>query len=319
VPRALVLLIVALGFAAVPDAALGVIIERQGATLSATGSNAAEGFGVTVWNTESGPMYAFVPNTSASGPHGTVLEPDSGCSEPASDVEVVLCGMDGVTSVAIDAGTGDDWLTVSGTPVPVTVHAGGGDDVLLSSGASAQVTLLGDDGNDAFNLRGNPVTADGGAGDDLLDARAGIGADTIVCGSGIDSIQRDAGDSVAADCEGGPATVVRLMNARALATAASPLKRERLKALISGGLPLVVTPTSAGNLTARLSTTTSAGKRTVIAKAAKSGGSIKVTLRLTKGGKALARKTSRLKVRLVLRLATPGRATVTYAVDVTLR
>jgi hypothetical protein len=108
------------------------------------------------------------------------------------------------------------------------------------------------------------------------------------------------------------------MNTRALATAAGPLKRERLKALISGGLQIVVTPTTSANLTAQLSTTT-AGKRTVIAKAAKSGGQILVTLRLTKGGKALARKASRLKVRLELKLAGPGRATVTYVVNATLR
>jgi hypothetical protein len=108
------------------------------------------------------------------------------------------------------------------------------------------------------------------------------------------------------------------MNVRALAAAAGPLKRERLKALISGGLQIVVTPATSANLTAQLSTTT-AGKRTVIAKAAKSGEQILVTLRLTANGKALARKASRLRVRLELKLATAGRATVTYVVNATLR
>jgi hypothetical protein len=102
VPRFLALLIVVLGLAAVPDSALAVVIERQGSTLVATGSTDADGFGLTVWNTDSGPVYAFVPNTSDFGPHGTVLEPDSGCSEPTEDVEAVLCDMAGVTAVKID-------------------------------------------------------------------------------------------------------------------------------------------------------------------------------------------------------------------------
>jgi hypothetical protein len=250
VPRALVLLIVVLGFAALPDAALGVVIERQGATLVATGSTDADGFGLTVWNTASGPMYAFVPNTSEFGPRGTVLEPDSGCTEPEENVEAVLCDMAGVTAVRVDAGSGDDALFVSGT----------------------------------------------------------IAALTIACGPGLDSVQ---GASGAADCEGSPRKVTRLMNARALATAAQPFKRERLRTLLTRGVPLDVVPMSEGTLTAELSTTVD-GKRKVIGTATKSGGTVNVTLRLTKTGRALARSSSRLKVRLELKFAVPGRQTVAY-------
>ena len=249
-PRALVLLIVALTFAAVPDAAFGVVIERQGTTLVATGTTADEGFGVTVWNTESGPMYAVVPNTSDFGAHGTVLEPDSGCTEPEEDVDAVLCDMTGVTAVAVDAGSGDDMVFVSGT----------------------------------------------------------IAALTIACGPGLDSVQGAAG---AADCEGSPRRVTRLMNARALATAAQPFKRQRLTTLIAHGVPIEVVPISEGTLTAELSTTVH-GKRTVIGTATKSGGPVSVTLRLSKAGRSLARKSSRLKVRLELKLAIPGRQTVAY-------
>jgi hypothetical protein len=256
VPRPLVLLIVALGFAAVPQSALAVVIERQGTTLVATGSSDADGFGITVWNTASGPTYAFVPNTSEAGPHGTVLEPGSGCTEPEENIEAVLCDMTGVTAVVIDAGSGDDVLFVSGT----------------------------------------------------------IAALTINCGAGIDSLQGAAGE---ADCEGSPRKVTRLMNARALVAAAVPFKRGRLKSLISSGVPLEVVPVSEGKLTAELSTTVH-GKRKVIGRATKSGGPINVTLRLTKTGRALARATSRLKVRLVLKFAVSGRATVSGVASTTL-
>jgi hypothetical protein len=256
VPRFLALLIVVLGLAAVPDSALAVVIERQGSTLVATGSTDADGFGLTVWNTAGGPMYAFVPNASAVGPQGTVLEPGSGCAEPEENVEAVLCDMTGVTAVVIDAGSGDDVLFVSGT----------------------------------------------------------IAALRITCGAGLDSVQGASGD---ADCEGSPRKVTRLMNARALETAAVPFKRGRLKALISAGVPLEVVPMSEGKLTAELSTTVH-GKRKVIATATKSGSPINVTLRLTKTGRALARATSRLKVRLELRFAVSGRATVSDVARTTL-
>jgi hypothetical protein len=255
VHRSFIPLIAAVALAAVPDAAHGVVNERQGTTVVAKGSTDADGFGLTVWNTESGPMYAFVPNTSDFGPHGTVLEPDSGCTEPAEDVEAVLCDMTGVTAVVIDAGSGDDVVFVSGT----------------------------------------------------------IAALTIDCGAGLDSVQ---GASGAADCEGSPRRVTRLMNARALATAAQPFKRERLRTLLAHGVPLEVVPMSDGTLTAELSTMVN-GKRKVIGTATKSGGPVTVTLRLTKTGRALARKSSRLKVRLKLQLAIPGRQTVAYTADST--
>jgi hypothetical protein len=257
VPRSLILFIAALGLVAVPaSASAAVVIERQGTTLVATGTEIDEGFGVTVWNTETGPMYAFVPNTAELGPHGTVLEPDSGCAEPEAEVEAVLCDMTGVTAVVVDAGRGDDAFFASGVTVPVTV----------------------------------------------------------TCGAGLDSVQGTT--SVAADCEGSPRKVTRLMNARALAASAGPFKRARLGTLLSGGVPLDVVPMSDGTLKAVLSATVK-GKRRVIGTATKSGGPISVTLRLSKAGRALAKDASRLKVRLDLRLSVPGRQTVTYAANST--
>ena len=83
---------------------------------------------------------------------------------PPSSVAAVVCDMAGVTAITLDTGTGDDWLTVYGTPVPVTVRPGGRDDVLFASGANAAVTLIGDNGNDVFVLPGGPVAAYGCAG-----------------------------------------------------------------------------------------------------------------------------------------------------------
>jgi hypothetical protein len=55
----------------------------------------------------------------------------------------------------------------------------------------------------------------------------------------------------------------------------------------------------------------------VLGTATKSGAPISVTLRLSKAGRALAKNASSLKVRLELKLAVPGRQTVTYVANST--
>jgi hypothetical protein len=84
---------------------------------------------------------------------------------------------------------------------------GAGDDVL--DGDGGWDTLLGGPGNDVLIGRGDPDLLVGGAGRDRIDAgrfadtvRARDGwRDTIDCGPGIDTVEADANDVVAADCE----------------------------------------------------------------------------------------------------------------------
>jgi RTX calcium-binding nonapeptide repeat (4 copies) len=78
------------------------------------------------------------------------------------------------------------------------VVGGASDDVLVGS-ATANV-LVGGGGSDRLTGAGGADTLDGGAGDDVIDAIDGA-ADAIACGAGNDSVQADAQDAVAADCE----------------------------------------------------------------------------------------------------------------------
>jgi hypothetical protein len=91
------------------------------------------------------------------------------------------------TPVTFDGGEGGDTLTGSSTPD--TLSGGPGDDIL--NGGWGNDTLTGGDGADAI---------DASYGNDKILARDG-GVDTIACGYGTDSGERDADDTVAADCE----------------------------------------------------------------------------------------------------------------------
>jgi hypothetical protein len=68
---------------------------------------------------------------------------------------------------------------------------------VLVGGASIE----GGSGNDRIQSAGG-ATISGGSGADLIDAADGSGTpDTISCGSGLDAVWVDAGDTVAQDCE----------------------------------------------------------------------------------------------------------------------
>jgi RTX calcium-binding nonapeptide repeat (4 copies) len=88
-------------------------------------------------------------------------------------------------------GSGDDRLT--GSSGPNTLIGGSGADTL--DGREANDVLEGGAGTDKF---------DGGDGDDALRSRDAT-ADTLTCGAGKDSIDADAVDTLAADCELPPA------------------------------------------------------------------------------------------------------------------
>jgi hypothetical protein len=84
-------------------------------------------------------------------------------------------------------GSGDDRMT--GTSSANTFIGGAGNDI-----------LEGRDGNDVLEGGAGIDKLDGGNGDDTLRSRDSV-VDTVNCGAGMDSIDVDAGDTVAADCE----------------------------------------------------------------------------------------------------------------------
>jgi Ca2+-binding RTX toxin-like protein len=134
-------------------------------------------------------------------------------------------------------GGGDDGVTVSANGSAVGEGGAGRD--ALSAFAGGFAILRGDDGADRLTAGADSVTADGGAGPDVIDGQIGFGAgrmlggggddrlgatgdgswridaggghdvivataagaDTIVCGPGRDSVQAGPEDVVAADCE----------------------------------------------------------------------------------------------------------------------
>lgn len=128
----------------------------------------------------------------------------------------------------ISGGTGGDTVTYAERQNPVTVdfdgvaddgeaneqdkveadveHAIGGKAGDTLTGNAKANRLSGGDGND--RLEGGPGAdgLDGGAGDDTILARDGV-ADTVTCGAGVDTVDADPVDTLAADCEPTPAPV----------------------------------------------------------------------------------------------------------------
>src|SRR5207253_2587514 len=101
-----------------------------------------------------------------------------------------------------EAGEGDNIAT----DVESLVGGSAGDTL---TGSAGNDTLVGGGGNDNLSGLAGDDVLDGGAGSDHLDGGAGADtmkardgeADSIVCGSEVDSVQSDTSDSVAPDCE----------------------------------------------------------------------------------------------------------------------
>jgi Ca2+-binding RTX toxin-like protein len=99
-------------------------------------------------------------------------------------------------------GSGNDAL-VAIDGLRVTLDGGSGSDVLVAPATRHTVTLTGGTGNDLFYGHAGAVTVNGGSGFDVIDVRGGVDtdADTVTCGSGLDVVWADSGDTVARDCE----------------------------------------------------------------------------------------------------------------------
>jgi RTX calcium-binding nonapeptide repeat (4 copies) len=112
------------------------------------------------------------------------------CTNPPDVPNELICQASAVASIEVNAGGGNDRITVGPTvPIPVTVRGGYGRDLLV--GGSGDDRLLGGPGADRLVGRaGNDYIA-GSFGDDRL--IGGPGDDELLGGPGDDSLLEGSG------------------------------------------------------------------------------------------------------------------------------
>lgn len=119
------------------------------------------------------------------------------CTNPAGKLDELVCPAPDVSGFEVNAGEGDDAVTVAReVPIGVTLRGGPGNDRLIGGagndkliGGPGNDTLIGGAGNDL--LIGGPGndTLIGGPGNDVL--RGGPGQDTLNGGPGSNELQQD--------------------------------------------------------------------------------------------------------------------------------
>jgi Ca2+-binding RTX toxin-like protein len=118
------------------------------------------------------------------------------CTHPEEKANELVCDAPAIAGFEVNAGGGDDKVTVAkDVGVPVTMRGGGGDDFLL--GGAARDKLIGGPGDDRLSgwrgadlLYGGPGEdiLVGGPGDDVL--RGGSGMDSLAAGPGKDNVRQ---------------------------------------------------------------------------------------------------------------------------------
>jgi hypothetical protein len=119
------------------------------------------------------------------------------CSNPPEKPNELICQAAAIGSFEVNAGAGDDSVSVAGNvPVPVTLRGGAGADRLTGGGGPDR--LIGGSGDDHLYGRGGADVLYGGSGDDVLNGgpgndvlRGGPGQDTLIGGSGSNELQQD--------------------------------------------------------------------------------------------------------------------------------
>ena len=192
--RGPIALLAALGALTVPATALASFASVEGGVLTYQASG-GEVNQVTL---------GYSGSSTSVTDSGAVIEAGPGCSITQKGHKASCAGVTSIvanlsdwgdsalsfllfTPVTIDGGEDNDTLTGSSTPDKLL--GGSGDDTLI--GGWGNDTLTGGDGADSL---------DAGIGSDKLFARDGA-VDTLSCGSGTDSGERDADETAAADCE----------------------------------------------------------------------------------------------------------------------
>jgi Ca2+-binding RTX toxin-like protein len=118
------------------------------------------------------------------------------CENPAGNANELVCKAPMVAGFEVNAGIGDDTVTVSkAIGIPVTMRGGAGQDLLV--GGSGPDKLIGGPGDDHLAGRGGDDLIYGGPGDDAIDGgpgddvlRGGPGQNTVNGGPGENEIRR---------------------------------------------------------------------------------------------------------------------------------
>jgi len=106
------------------------------------------------------------------------------CSHPEGMPNELICRAQEIIGFEVNAGDGDDRVTVSGKIfIPVTMRGGSGDDFLY--GGAGRDKLIGGEGHDKLLGRRGADSLHGGPGNDLL--LGSFGADLLRGGPGWDT------------------------------------------------------------------------------------------------------------------------------------
>jgi Ca2+-binding RTX toxin-like protein len=115
------------------------------------------------------------------------------CWHPEGQANELICEATPIGGFEVNAGGGDDSVTVAyRVLVPATLRGGPGDDTLI--GGSAADKLVGGVGEDRLIGRGGDDSLFGGPGNDFLNGTGG--ADLLQGGSGDDVLRGDPSDTL---------------------------------------------------------------------------------------------------------------------------
>lgn len=224
-----------------PASGLGAgTVSRDGSMLVFQGSNGPDSLVVEFWTPPTGgvsePSYMFRGLPKIKGHDGSQTA-GVGCQRVVFGTlggEVAsMCPAAGIDHVEVLMNGGDDFVSAGGyTALPASIAAHGGpgndgvigdekapsgdeqlfgdagDDSLTAFSRGVPAHMEGGSGNDSFawetTERGVATFADGGPGDDVFTADNAHGPDTIVTGSGTDSVSvhNRSGDPDTVDCSG---------------------------------------------------------------------------------------------------------------------
>jgi hypothetical protein len=140
---------------------------------------------IRIWLTPDGRSYV-IDSAAPLEVGGTV------CENPPGNANELVCKAPMVAGFEVNAGVGDDTVTVSkAIEIPVTMRGGIGRDTLV--GGSGPDKLIGGPGDDRLAGRAGDDLIYGGPGDDVL--HGGPGDDILRGGPGHDSVAGGPGEN----------------------------------------------------------------------------------------------------------------------------
>ena len=210
--------------------------------------------------------------------------------------------------------------TLRGADGPDKLDGGAGDDEL--DAGFGDDTIVGGPGRDSIagDRRGGdcgPLWCKYPYGNDTIDARDGE-QDSVMCGAGQDTVQADAIDVVAGDCEtvtrgaaGAPPTTTPAGGGGSAALTATVTKTKLAKAL-AHGLKVRVSVPAAGRVTAKAPRASGSAK-------AKKAGATTVVLRFNKSARKALRGKRSVKLMIAVRFTPTSGPALDGAVKATLK